>query len=263
MNARASMLAVALAAMASLFGSLSSAQAGVFDDDEARKAIVDLRTQVKQNDEASKARVDQLAGQMNDLLLPLRRSILDLNGQIEALRADVAKLRGQNEQLARDLTDAQRKLTDQVLALESRLRPLEPQKVSLDGKDFQVDPEERRQYEAATGLVRRGDFAEADAALQAFLRRYSASGYADSVRFSLGIAQYGNRNCKDAITSFKAFIASAKDHPRAPDAALTLANCQADLKDVKAAKRSLEELIKTYPGTEQAKAAKERLTSLK
>lgn len=254
--------ASALVALVAAFAWLP-AQAALFADDEARKAVLDLRAQVKQNDEAQKAKVDALSAQMNEMLLPLRRSILDLNGQIEALRSEVAKLRGQNEQLARELSDTQRKLSEQVQVLESRLRPLEPQKVTLDGKDFQVDPEERRQYDAATGLVKRGDFAEAEAALQSFLRRYSASGYADSVRFSLGIAQYGNRDCKDAIVSFKAFIAAAKDHPRAPDAALTLANCQADLKDVKGARRSLEDLIKTYPGTEAAKAAKERLASLK
>ncbi|MGZ7278120.1 YbgF trimerization domain-containing protein, partial [Streptococcus pyogenes] len=85
---------------------------------------------------------------------PLRRSLLDLNGQIETLRAEIARLRGTNEQLARDLSDTQRKLVDQTQAVEARLKPLEPQKVSLDGREFQVAPDERSQYEVAIGLVR-------------------------------------------------------------------------------------------------------------
>lgn len=239
------------------------ARAGLFEDDEARKAILDLRAQVKANEDAAKRRDEQFNALVQDQLQPLRRSMLDLNGQIEALRTEIAKLRGANEQLARDLADTQRKLTDQSQSVEARFKPLEPQKVSLDGREFQVSPDERNQYEAAIGLVRRGDFAEAVAALNAFLKRYTASGYTDSVRFWLGNAQYGKRDYKDAIATFKAFIAGNADHPRAAEALLALANCQIELKDNKGARRSLEDLIKAYPGTEAAQAAKERLRTLK
>jgi tol-pal system protein YbgF len=251
---------VALAASAAL---LPSAQAALFEDDEARKAIIELRAKVQANEDAAKQRTEQLNALVQDQLQPLRRSMLDLNSQIDALRAEVAKLRGANEQLARDLADTQRKLTDQSQSVEARLKPLEPQKVSLDGREFQVAPDERNQYEAAIGLVRRGDFAEAVSALNAFLRRYPASGYTDSVRFWLGNAQYGKRDYKDAIATFKAFIAGNPGHPRAGEALLALANCQIELKDNKSARRSLEDLIKSYPGTEAAQAAKERLAALR
>lgn len=251
---------VALAAGAAL---VQPAHAGLFEDDEARKAIIELRSKVQANEDAAKQRADQLNAVIQEQLQPLRRSLLDLNGQIDALRSEIAKLRGANEQLARDLADTQRKLTDQSQSVEARLKPLEPQKVSLDGREFQVSPDERNQYEAAIGLVRRGDFAEAVAALNAFLKRYSASGYTDSVRFWLGNAQYGKRDYKDAIATFKAFIAGNPEHPRAAEALLALANCQIELKDNKAAKRSLDDLIKAYPSTEAAQAAKERLRALK
>jgi len=239
------------------------ARAGLFEDDDARKAILDLRAKLQQSEDAQRQRAEQLSALVQDQLGPLRRSLLDLNGQIDALRSEIAKLRGQNEQLARELSETQRKLADQAQALEARLKPLEPQKVSLDGREFQVDPEERRQYEAAMGLVRRGDFAEATAALSAFARRFSASGYNDSVRFWLGNAQYGKREYKEAIATFKAFIAGNPEHPRASEALLALANCQIELKEVKGARRSLEDLLKAYPGTEAAQAAKERLAALK
>lgn len=242
---------------------MQPARAGLFEDDEARKAILELRGKVQANEDAAKQRAEQLNALIQDQLQPLRRSMLDLNGQIDALRAEIAKLRGANEQLARDLADTQRKLTDQSQSVEARLKPLEPQKVSLDGREFQVGPDERSQYEAAIGLVRRGDFPEAVAALNAFLKRYPASGYTDSVRFWLGNAQYGKRDYKDAIATFKAFIAGNADHPRAGEALLALANCQIELKDNKSARRSLEDLVKAYPGTEAAQAGKERLRALK
>ena len=256
-------LRLALLALAASAAFMQPARAGLFEDDEARKAILELRGQVKANEDAAKRREEQLNALVQDQLQPLRRSMLDLNGQIDALRAEIAKLRGANEQLARDLADTQRKLADQSQSVEARFKPLEPQKVSLDGREFQVGPDERNQYEAAIGLVRRGDFAEAVAALNAFLKRYPASGYTDSVRFWLGNAQYGKRDYKDAIATFKTFIAGNADHPRAGEALLALANCQIELKDNKSARRSLEDLIKAYPNTEAAQAGKERLRALK
>jgi tol-pal system protein YbgF len=256
-------LRLTLVALATGAAFLQPARAGLFEDDEARKAILELRAKIQANEDAAKQRADQLNTLIQDQLQPLRRSMLELNSQLDALRAEVAGLRGTNERLARDLADTQRKLTDQSQAVEARLKPLEPQKVSVDGREFQVGPDERSQYDAAIGLVRRGDFAEAVAALNSFLKRYPASGYTDSVRFWLGNAQYGKRDYKDAIATFKAFIAGAPDHPRAAEALLALGNCQVELKDNKTARRTFDDVIKSYPGTEAAQAAKERLATVR
>ena len=253
----------ALSVLAACLSLSVSARAALFDDEEARKAILDLRGRIQQGEDAQRLRNEKLEAQLQEQVAPLRRSLLDLNAQIDVLRNDIAKLRGQNEQLARDVSEGQRKLNDQAQAFDARLRPLEPQKVALDGKEFQVDPEERRQYEAAMALLRRGDFAEAAISLGNFGRRFPVSGYSDSVRFWQGNAQYGKRDYKDAIATFTALISRSPSHPRAAEALLALANCQIELKETKAAKRSLEDLIKTYPGTEAAQAGKERLASLK
>lgn len=253
-------LALALVGAGLLAGGPAHA---LFEDDEARRAILDLRARVQKLDEAQRQSAEAQTGQLAEQVSQLRRSLLELNAQLETLRAEMARLRGQNEQLARDLSDTQRKLTDQSQSLDARLRPLEPQKVALDGREFQVDPDEKRQYEAAIGLVRRGDFVEAAAALGGFLRRYPASGYVDSVRFWLGNAYYGKRDYKEAIETFRAFIKASPTHPRAAEALLATANCQIELKEVKGARRTLEDLLKTYPGTDAAQAAKERLAALK
>jgi TolA-binding protein len=44
---------------------------------------------------------------------------------------------------------------------------------------------------------------------------------------------------------------------------LALANSQAEMKDTKAARRTLEELLKSYPQSEAAAAGKERIAALK
>ncbi len=63
--------------------------------------------------------------------------------------------------------------------------------------------------------------------------------------------------------SFRQLIQSAPEHSRVPESWLAIANCQIELKDAKAARRTLEDLIKSHPASEAASAAKERLSKLK
>lgn len=242
------------------------ARAGLFDDEEARKAILDLRNRIQAADESAKTRNAELANanaQLLEQIQQLRRSLLDLNAQLEAERADVARLRGAQEQLARDVAEVQRRQKDVAQGVDDRLRKLEPQSVTVDGKEVQVEPDERRAYEDAMAPMRAGDFDKAAAALAGFLRRYPVSAYQPSARFWLGNAQYGKKDYKEAIASFRALVTAAPEHPRVPEAMLAIANCQAEMKDNKAARRTLDELLKAYPKSEAAQAGKERLAGLK
>jgi len=47
------------------------------------------------------------------------------------------------------LPSLQRKVKDLLQGVDDRMRKLEPQKISLDGRDFTADPDEKRQYEEA------------------------------------------------------------------------------------------------------------------
>jgi tol-pal system protein YbgF len=246
------------------------ARAGLFDDEEARKAILDLRARITQMDEASRARGVEAAAaqaqrleQMAEQLTVMRRGLLDLNNQLEAMRTDIAKLRGSDEQLQRDVAEMQKRQRDLSQGVDDRLRRFEPLKVTLDGKELLVDPEQKRAYDEAMAVVRTGDFDRAANALSGFERRFPTSPYADSVRYWTGNAFYGKRDYAQAITAFKNFVASAPDHPRAPEAWLALANSQAETKDTRSARKSLEDLVKAYPQSEAAQAARERLSTLK
>ena len=245
---------------------LGSAHAGLLDDDEARKAILDLRNRVQANDDATRSRLTEITNanaQLLEQVQQLRRSVLDLNSQLEANRAELARLRGTQEQVSRDVAELQRRQKDTVQGVEDRLRKLEPQPVTVDGKEFLVDADEKRANEEAMATLRAGDFVKASGQLAAFLRRYPASGYAPSARFWLGNAQYGKREYKEAIATFRGFVTESPDHPRAPEALLSVANCQIEMKDAKTARRTLDEVLKAYPKSEAAIAAKERLGSLK
>lgn len=193
----------------------------------------------------------------------MRRSLLELSNQIEALRNEMAGMRGQNERLARDVADIQRNQKDITQGVDERLRKFEPTKISVDGKEFVAEPAEKQEFEAALATLRKGDFAAAQTSFVAFMKRYLQSGYTSSALFWLGNAQYALRNYRDAVANFRTLVTLEPGHMRAPEALLSMANCQVELKDVKSARKTLEDLVKAYPQSEAASVAKERLVRLK
>ena len=243
--------------LAGLFASASNA--AIFEDGEARRAILELRQRVDSMQAAQQKAADEHRQDTEQL----RRILLDLQNQIEVLRVEQAKLRGQNKQLIRDVADLQRRQKDIAQGVDERLSKFEPVKVTLDGQEFQADPAEKRDFEAALAVFRSGKFAEANTAFASFVRQYPRSGYGPSARFWLGNAQYAQRDYKEAIGNFKQLLSDAPSHARAPEAALSIANCQLELKDNRAARKTLEDLVRVYPQSEAATAAKERLARLK
>jgi tol-pal system protein YbgF len=234
------------------------ASAALFEDDEARRAILELRQRIEAQRLAGERQAEELR-RAYDENAQMRRSLLELQNQIETLRGEVARLRGQDEQMARDLADIQRRQKDIAQGVEDRLRKVEPSQVSVDGREFIADPAEAREFEAALATFRRGEFPGAQAAFTEFIKRYPQSGFKPTALFWLGNAQYANRDYRGAIGNFRALLTQAPDHPRAAEAVLSIANCQIELKDTPAARKTLDELIKAYPQSEAAVAAKERL----
>ena len=240
-----------------------SAHAGLFDDDEARKAILDLRQRIENANRVTDQRITDETAKLRDENATLKRGMLDLQSQIEALKADQARLRGQDEQLARDVAEMQRRQKDIAQGVDDRLRKFEPVKVSVDGVEFLADPAEKRDFDAALAVFRKGDFGPSQASFVDFIKRYPTSGYNPSALFWLGNAQYATRAYKEAIENFKALLTMAPAHMRAPEAALSIANCQIELKDSKSARKTLEDLQKAFPQSEAASAAKDRLAKLR
>lgn len=245
-----------------LSGFLSIAHAGLFEDDEARKAILDLRQRVAQSNAAINETNAAIKG-LSDENSQLRRALLDLQGQIEGLKAELSQGRGAQEQLARELSEVQMRQKDVVTGMDERLRRFEPLKVTLDGQEFMAEPSEKRDYDAAMETFRKGDFAAAQSALGQFVQRHRISGYTPSALFWLGNAQYAVKDYKESMANFQQMLKSAPTHPRAPEAMLAISNVQIELKDLRGARKTMDELIKAYPASETAAAARERLARLR
>ena len=212
-----------------------------------------------------------------------RQAALQLQAQIEALKQDIANLRGEREQLLREITLLQRAQKDINVEIEERFQKIYDQfakkealssqkeeapksakvNVQVDGFEFLAEPDEKRDFEAAFVLFRKGDFAAAAKEFAQFVKVYSASGYKPSALYWLGSAKFARRDFNEAIAHLKGLVNDFPNHARAPEAMLTIGNAQLEIKQAKEARKTFNELLKLYPTTEAAAAAKDRLAQIK
>ena len=208
--------------------------------------------ELRQRVDASRQRSAEELRKTNEDNAQLRRSVLDLSNEIEQLRNEMASLRGQNEALTHDMEIMQRSQAT-----------TQGTKVTMEAREVVVEAAETQAFDAALAAFDNGNFAKAQIGFASFVGRYPQSGYNASALFWLGKSRYALHNYRDAEASFRALVVAEPSHPLAPEALLSMANCQLELMDVKSARRTLEDLVKAYPQSKAAYMAKERLVEFR
>jgi tol-pal system protein YbgF len=275
----------------------STAQAALFDDDEARKRIADTNV-----------RLGQIQAQLEDRLTQIEQQLkggglMDLAAQIDFARGDLAKLRGQIEVLTHELSEAQKRQRDLYVDLDSRMRrietsqaaaaaaqppvapPIDPNAPPPSGVVGAVPPvpgtatvpgavaslppggaprpsdpaAEQRAYDAALDLFKRGDYPGAIGAFTNYVRTYPRTPLSASAQYWIGNAHFARRDYRAAITAQRTLIANYPDSTKVPDALLNIASAQSELGDTAGSRRTLEEIVAKHPQSEAAPKARQRL----
>jgi tol-pal system protein YbgF len=265
------------AAAASLLVVSGLAQAGLFDDDEARKRIEEIRATQEKSARETAERIGRLEESVKNL------GVVDLLRQIEALNAEIARLRGSIEVLANQNEQVQKRQRDFYLDLDSRLKRLEggggaspapasapavasapetaapPPAAKPPTKEDQA--REVKAYDAASALFRRNDFASSAEAFRAFLKDYPQSTLAPNATYWIGICQANLKDYKGALATQEGLLTRFPQSPKAPDALLAIAAVQSEQGDHGSARNTLEDIIARYPGSEAAGKARTRLAA--
>ena len=197
-----------------------------FADDEARRAILDLRQQ------------------LNTLVDQSRQIRVQQADQIENLQQEVARLRGEVERLSHvaqrnEAAPAQNETTIQV-----------------------SDPAEQAAYNEAMLSFRAGQYAEAVNAFTRFIQSYPQSALVHEARFYRGSSLYATKDFKGSVSGLDAMLKASPNDPRAPDALLVMAASQVELNDLAGARASLQRIVNDFPGTPAAETAQNRLKLL-
>jgi len=262
------------------------AGAGLFDDEVARKQIVEQSKRIdelKQQNEALAARLARIEEALKF------NPAVELAQQIELLRQELKQLRGQIEVLANEVQTAAKRSRDMYVDLDARLRRFEqpvagaappaagagaaaapagspaPAAAGTPPAQAASAPQtaETGAYEAAQNQRRIGNYPGAIAAFQNFIVQYPKSPLAPRAQYWIGDSYYNLRDFKSAMAAQQKLIATYPDSPSVPDALLNLASSQLELGDTAGAKKTMDGLVARYPVSEAAEKAKRRLATLK
>jgi tol-pal system protein YbgF len=253
--------ALAIAAVTLAISVPLPASAQLFSDSEARRAILDLRGRVEEMQRDLTRRLDDMQARIERLESSTRGQLENQN-QIQALRQEIASLRGQIEVQTNELVQTQRRQRDLASEVDSRLKRFEPVAVTIDGRPYNVDVNERRAFDGAMAMFRDGDLRGAAMALQQFIGVFPQSPYVPGALYWLGSAQYAMKESRASITTLQTFVGRHADHPRIPDALLTLGSALADTGDRAGAVEAFKMVVSRYDGTPAAQSARERLLTV-
>ena len=233
-----SALALFLSVAASL---LSQNTWAILSDDEARRAILELRKSVS----ASQA------------------AMLDLQNQLDKHKSENAQLRGQIESLQKQSDDLSNNQKSFYQDLDARISRLEPQTVEVEGVTGIVQAGEKSSYDEALKSFQAGQIKNADSEFTSFIRKYPSSPYLPLALYWSGNTKYALKDYKAAITQLQGLISRYPGHQRVPAATLTMANANLESGKKAVAKKLLTDLISKYPDSDAAKEAKPILAGIK
>jgi tol-pal system protein YbgF len=233
-----SALALFLSVAASL---LSQNTWAILSDDEARRAILELRKSVS----ASQA------------------AMLDLQNQLDKHKSENAQLRGQIESLQKQSDDLSNNQKSFYQDLDARISRLEPQNVEVEGVTGIVQAGEKSSYDEALKSFQAGQIKNADSEFTSFIRKYPSSPYLPLALYWSGNTKYALKDYKAAITQLQGLISRYPGHQRVPAATLTMANANLESGKKAVAKKLLTDLISKYPDSDAAKEAKPILAGIK
>lgn len=230
-----------IAALALLgFGWYAPAHAALFADNEARTAILDLRT-----------RYEAIQRENQEL----RASMQELKNQVHALQRSMKSYRNREAQLQRDVHSLRQTLDGTSLTSN-------PSDTNVATGGSLNAASENQTLDNILAHFRTNDYTSARKALRTYLAGSPSQQQRVSALYWLGTAEYGLRNHHNAILHYRSVIDQAPNHARAPQAMLALASCQIELRETTAAKQTLTQLIEKYPNANAARVAKKRLARL-
>ena len=276
MNSRAARLLVAGA----LALAAAPAFAGLFDDDEARRRVEQLRQELSQQGRDNEARIARLEEMIRNI------GVVELVRQLEQINAELARLRGQIEVLSNENQQIQKRQRDFYLDLDSRLKRLEgtpsgagaaappatdaaPAAAPSAAAPASRPPtreeqaREMREYDSASNLFRRNDFAAAIDAFRAFLKTFPQSALAPNAEYWIGISYANLKDYRNALATQEQLLARYPQSSKAPDALLAIAAVHAEQGDAGSARNTLEDIIARFPASEAAGKARTRLSQLR
>jgi len=221
-------------------GRLTSTEANTarLQDDLAR---------LQRNQTALSTAVDSLSSLVSKQTALLRNERAEADVALRDLQAQVAGV--QAELAATKLVMAE--LQDQL-----RYGAAAGDSVAVSAAEG-ADP--RTLYDAAYQDLTRGNHGLAIMGFEEILQLYPSSQLADNAQYWLGETYYVQKDYEKALEAFRKVPANYPAGDKVPAALLKSGYCLVELGETEAARRTLQDLIDRFPGSEEARLADDKL----
>jgi len=117
-------------------------------------------------------------------------------------------------------------------------------------------------YKVAYDLLRAGQHDAAAERLRAFVKRFPHHDFADNAQYWLGEAYYDRKRYAEAALEFRTTVEKFPSGNKAPDALVKLGYCLLAMGEQQKGREVLARVSETYPNTEAARLASDRLAEL-
>jgi tol-pal system protein YbgF len=198
----------------------------------------------------------------------LRDNLQQLRGQIEALRKDMTRSEKKDAEYKEKFDNILLKINfienfleigkkDNVMDAGDKAKP------AGNSKDSTKKQDKESMYSAAYQVFKDGNYDKARTDFQTFLATYPDTEYSDNAQFWIGECYFFEKNYEKAILEYEKVTKNYPGGNKVPYALLKQGLSFLKLNDKTSAKLILQQVIKEYPNTSQARIARNKLQEIK
>ena len=184
----------------------------------------------------------------------------DINYQLRELRNKLQAIQLYGGIEARKPQDQSTSASEE--SISKMLLPSEEKTLIVKNLSATIDVKPEELYKSAIDDINQGTYVLAESRLLTFLIQFPEHELAGNAQYLLGKISYDQQKYELAINEFDKLIKRYSKSPQIPSALLMKGLAQVEIGNNKSASSSLKTLINSYPKSEEAKEAREKLKSM-
>jgi len=239
---------------------------------EEKLAAADARVEAristlqKGQDKNSQTLASMRKGQANTSadFTELRDQIQQLRGQVEMLKKETARDSKKEDEYKEKIDNLLLKINfiENFLEIGKKDSSNDSDSAALT-KDPAAKQDKAATYAAAYQTFKNGQYTKAREAFQGFLATYPTGEYSDNAQFWIGECYFFEKKYEKAILEYERVTKKFPSSNKVPYALLKQGISFQKLGDKVSAKLLLQQVIKDYPNTSQARIARSKLQEIK
>jgi tol-pal system protein YbgF len=234
-------------------------------------------------------------GKTNEAFGPLRASQADLRVELTEIRDQIRQIRGSADELRKEIAassarvnkreEDEKALRDKLETLNFKIQFIEnfleigkkeetaapagdkgvkqPPPPAAKEAPVRGKTDKEALYSASYELFKQGKYDKAREAFENFLKQYPDTEFSDNAQFWIAECHYFDRNYEKAIVEYDKVVKNFPEGNKVPYALLKQGLSFLRLDDRASAKLLLQQVIKDFPNTSQARIARAKLLEIK